>query len=83
MGTLTLTYGAASVAGLCALALLVAGALMQRFGVAPIPAAQGTSVPAAAPFAMTTAVAPHAAHSTTTAVDRKADDRVLPRGRTL
>ena len=76
MGTLTLTYGAASVAGLCALALLVAAALMQRFGVAPIPAAQGTSVPMAAqPNA--------AAHSTTTAVDRKADDRVLPRGRKL
>ena len=78
MGTLTLTYGAASVAGLSALALLVAGALMQRFGVAPIPAAQGTSVSGAAQL-----VAPNAAHATTTAVDRKADDRVLPRGRRL
>jgi hypothetical protein len=82
MGTLTLTYGAASVAGLCALALLVAGALMQRFGVAPIPAAQGTSVPAAGQLVAMSAGAPNA-HSTTTAVDRKADDRVLPRGRTL
>ena len=66
--SMTLTYGAGSVvAAVCALA-----ALMQRFGVSPIVAAQGTSVPAAAAAALTP-----------NAVDRKADHRVLPRGRRL
>lgn len=45
-------------------------AAMERFGSSPIPAAHGTAVPAAA-------------HLTQNAVDRKADDRVLPRGRRL
>jgi hypothetical protein len=64
-------------------------ALMQRFGVSPIAAAQGTRVPSAgfaargAELVATADVAPHAALSTQTAVDRKADDRVLPRGRRL
>ena len=64
-----MTYGALFWAALVALP-----ALMQRVGIAPIFAAQGTSVPAAA--------TPNAvAHQTT--VDRQADDRVPPRGRPL
>jgi hypothetical protein len=65
--SMTLTYGATSLAA----AVCAFRAAMQRFGASPIPAAHGTSVPAAA----------HAL--TQTAVDRKADDRVLPRGRRL
>ena len=66
--TMTLTYGTDSlVAAACALM-----AAMQRFGVSPIVAAQGTSVPTAAAAALTP-----------NAVDRKADHRVLPRGRRL
>jgi hypothetical protein len=66
--TMTLTYGAFSMgAAVCALQ-----AAMERFGVSPIPAVQGTSVSAAAAAALTP-----------NAVDRKADHRVLPRGRRL
>ncbi|HUR14700.1 MAG TPA: hypothetical protein VM097_09455 [Mycobacteriales bacterium] len=65
--TMTLTYGATSMAA-AVTALLAA---MERFGSAPIAAVQGIAVPAAG----------HAA--TPNAVDRKADDRVPPRGRRL
>jgi hypothetical protein len=62
------------------------GTLTLTYGataLAPIAPMQGTGVSFAAQLAMTSAAAPNAAHSTTTAVDRKADDRVLPRGRRL
>lgn len=65
--SMTLTYGAGSV--VAAVCALIAA--MERFGSSPMPAAHGTAVPAAA----------HAL--TQNAVDRKADDRVLPRGRRL
>lgn len=64
-----ITYVAASL-----LAALMA--MVQRFGVAPIPVLQGTAVSAAAVSA-TNAVN----HTYKTA--RKADDRVPPRGRRL
>jgi hypothetical protein len=65
-----MTYGA-----LFGAALVALPTLMQRFGSAPIAAAHGTSVSAAA-------ATPNAvAHKTT--VDRQADDRVPPRGRPL
>jgi hypothetical protein len=72
MASMTLTYGAASLsAALCAAAVV----LRERFGVSPIPAMQGTSVPFAG----------HAAHAAQTknVVDRKADGWVPPRGRRL
>lgn len=67
MGTNTWTYGVTAL-----LAALVAA--FERFGSAPIPAAQGTTVPAAGSQAMTRALA-------ATHVARKADDRFRPRGR--
>ena len=70
MGTLTMTYGDASLwaalAGLCM-------AIRHRFGMSPIPAAQGTSVPFAG--------RQHTATNHLVAV--KADDRFRPRGRRL
>jgi hypothetical protein len=80
MGSMTLTYDATS---MTAARMPVQ---LQRYGVSPILAAQGTSAsafghnagqPALAP------AAPHAAHTTKNVVDRKADDWVLPRGRRL
>jgi hypothetical protein len=65
-----ITYVAAS---LCAAVL----ALLQRFGVAPMPVLQGTAVPAADVSAYGKAVN----HTHTSA--RKADDWVPPRGRRL
>ena len=65
--SMTLTYGVTSAVA-AACALMAA---MERFGSSPIAAAQGTTVPAAG----------HAL--TQDAVDRKADARVLPRGRRL
>lgn len=80
MGSTTLAYGAASMAAALCAALV---ALMERFGVSPIPAVQGTSAPFAGRLAAPTAAAKHAAHMTQNVVDRKADDWVLPRGRRL
>lgn len=68
MESMTITYGAASVWAAMATGLV---ALVQRFGVSPILAAQGTRVPAAALVATTNAAA------------RKADHRFRPRGRML
>ena len=68
MGTLTTTYGVAS---LWAALLGLSMAMRQRFGASPIQATQGTSVPSAA--------ANHAVP--THLVARKADGRFRPRGR--
>jgi hypothetical protein len=64
---MTLTYGVLSMGA----AVCALQAAMERFGSSPIPAVQGTTGSAAA------------AALTPNAVDRKADHRVLPRGRRL
>lgn len=68
MAGMTLTYGASLVAALMAAAAWVLLAAAERLGIAPMPAAQGTTAPASA-------------HDTDNVAARKADDRVLPRGR--
>jgi len=68
MAGMTLAYGAPLTAALMAAAACVLLAVAERFGIAPTPAAQGITAPAAA-------------HVTDSVVARKADDRVLPRGR--
>jgi len=76
---MTLTYGAASMTAVLCTALM---ALMERFGVSPIPSVQGSSVPFAGQYAANpTAAAKHAAHAKT--VDRTDDVWVLPRGQRL
>ena len=72
MESMTISYGSASFVAAFAAVCAAVSSLMQRFGASPIPAAQGTRVPAAAQLG-----------HTTVAVDRKADDRVPPRGRRL
>jgi hypothetical protein len=79
MGTKTLAYGATS---LTAATCMPMTATVERFGVSPILAAQGTSASFAGQLAAQPAAA-HAAHTTKNVVDRKADDWVLPRGRRL
>jgi hypothetical protein len=78
MGTTTLTYGATPVPA----ARMRMTVPVERFGVSPMLAAQGTSAPIAGQLAAQTA-APHAAHTTKNVADRKADDWVPPRGRRL
>ena len=72
MGSTLMTYGALSAAAVFSLALV---ALMQRFGSAPIAAAQGTRVSSAA-------AAQHKTDEAPTAVRTDAG-QVPPRGRPL
>ena len=86
MGSMTLTYGAASVvAGMTAVLCAALASLMERFGATPILSAQGSSVPfgSKAPFSAQLAATHAAAHATKNVVDRKASDWVLPRGQRL
>ena len=76
MASMTLAYGATSMAAALSVAVM---ALVERYGMAPIPATQGTAVP----FAGQVKAAAHAAHTSKNLVDRKADGWVPPRGRTL
>jgi hypothetical protein len=88
MGSTTLTYDATSLTAALSTSTMPMPmtATVERFGVSPILAAQGTSASAFGHTAGQLAAqpaAPHAAHTTKNVVDRKADDWVLPRGRRL